>query len=497
MTGAATADAPALRDYQRDAITRFDKARAAGRRRIAIVSPTGSGKTLTAAAIIQREADAGRRVLFIAPRRELVHQAAAKLEAVGIKPGYILAGDDRHNAYAPIQVASVDTLRARHHKLSALDPHVIVLDECHLYVTGIRTRLLARWPSALLIGLTATPARKDGRGLRVLFDTLIEVSTPAELTKQGHLVPARYFSVSEPDMSRVASIAGDYKVGEAERAMAPLIADVVQTWLARAGGRRTVVFCMCVAHSVSLRALFAAAGVRAEHVDGSTPLELRAAILERFARGDTEVLCNVMVASIGFDVPPVDCIVLARPTKSLVMYLQMIGRGLRPAPGKRDCLILDHSGTVHRLGFAADERCWTLDGHADLSQARAAREGASGKSCTCPECACVFVGSRVCPECGHYIAPKGREIMTLEGDLVEIGPALTAEHADKLAFFLELRGFAVKRGFKPGFAAHVFKERHGAFPPWNWNAAPAAEPTLATSRWLEARYRARLKAASV
>jgi superfamily II DNA or RNA helicase len=491
MTGAANAEAPALRDYQRDAIARFDKARAAGRRRILLVAPTGCGKTVIAAALIQREADAGRRVLFIAPRRELVHQAAAKLEAVGIEPGFILAGDDRHNVYAPIQVASVDTLRARHQKLTALDPHVIVLDECHLYVTAIRTRLLARWPRALLIGLTATPSRKDGRGLRVLFDELIEVARVAELTKQGHLVRARYFSVSEPDMARVASIAGDYKVGEAERAMAPLLGDIVETWLARAGGRRTVVFCMSVAHSVSLRALFAEAGVTAEHVDGGTPLEQRAGILARFASGETQVLTNVMVASIGFDLPALDCIVLARPTKSLVMFLQMIGRGLRPAPGKRDCLVLDHSGSVHRLGFAHDERFWTLDGHADLSEAKAAREAASGKDCTCPACSCVYTGGRVCPECGHYIAPKGREIKTLEGDLVEIGAALTAEHADKLAFFLELRGFAVKRGFKPGFAAHVFKERHGAFPPWNWNAAPAAEPTLATSRWLDARYRAR------
>ena len=212
-----------------------------------------------------------------------------------------------------------------------------------------------------------------------MFDDLIEVASTAELTEKGYLVPARYFSIAEPDMARVAIVAGDYQVKGAEQVMAPLLGDIVETWLSRAGGRRTAVFCMSVAHSVSLRAFFAQAGVRAEHVDGTTPNGEREAIFARFASGETQVLCNVLVASIGFDLPALDCIVLARPTKSLVMYLQMLGRGLRPAPGKSDCLILDHSGCVRRLGFAADERFWTLDGHADLERTRRERERSEGK----------------------------------------------------------------------------------------------------------------------
>ena len=159
--------APTLRPYQDCAIAKFDNCVLAGRRKILIVAPTGSGKTVIAAAIIQREVSAGRSVLFIAPRRELVHQAAGKLQAVGVAHAYILAGDKGHNAYARVQIASIDTLRARNHKLKLLNPDVIVIDEAHLYVTKIRTELLARWPGALLIGLTATPSRKDGRGLGV------------------------------------------------------------------------------------------------------------------------------------------------------------------------------------------------------------------------------------------------------------------------------------------------------------------------------------------
>jgi len=489
-----TVSIPTLRPYQDSAIANFDKCVLEGRRKILIVAPTGSGKTVIAAKIVQREASAGRAVLFIAPRRELVHQASAKLQAVGVAHAYILAGDNRHNAYARVQIASIDTLRARSHKLQLLNPQVILIDEAHLYVTKIRTELLATWPTALLVGLTATPSRKDGRGLGVLFDELIQVSTVAELTELHYLVPARYFSISEPDMSRVATVAGDYKQDDAATAMAPLIGDIAQTWLSRAGGRRTVVFCMTVAHSVSLCALFASAGVRAEHVDGKTPLDLRGAILARFAAGETQVLCNVQVASIGFDLPAVDCIVLARPTKSLVMYLQMIGRGLRPAPDKTDCLILDHSGTVHRLGFAADERYWSLDGHADLSTAKAMREIASGKDMTCPNCFCVFCGGRVCPVCNHYIAPRGELVRNMEGELVEVGAHLPVDDASRLAFFAELRGHGDIRGFKPGFAAHKYRERYGVYPPWHWNKHPPAQPSLTTQRWIQSRHIARARA---
>jgi DNA repair protein RadD len=174
--------------------------------------------------------------------------------------------------------------------------------------------------------------------------------------------------------------------------------------------------------------------------------------------------------------------------------LQMIGRGLRPAPDKTDCLVLDHSGTVHRLGFAADERYWSLDGHADLASAKAMREAASGKDVTCPECSCVYSGGHVCPECGHYIAPRGKLIRNMEGELIEVGAHLPSDDASKLTFFLELRGHADNRGFKPGFAAHKYRERHGVFPPWSWNDQPPAQPSLATQRWIQSRLIARARA---
>ena len=479
-------NAPTLRTYQANAITQIDASVAGGHDPL-VVSPTGSGKTVIAGEIIRRKAEAGGRVLFLAPRRELIHQASRKLADVGVNHGIILAGDARQNLYLPVQVASIDTLRARLGKLQMLDPHLVLVDEAHLYVTEIRQKLLTQW-DVPRIGLTATPVRKDGRGLRLLFDDLIEVASVAELTEQGHLVPARYFSIAEPDLSRVSTVAGDYHNGELAGAMLQLVADVPKTWLERAAGRRTAVFAVNVAHSIALQAEFASLGVSAEHVDGSTPMLEREAILRRFAAGQTQVLCNCQIASIGFDLPALDCIQLARPTKSLALYLQMLGRGLRPSPGKTDCLVLDHSGAVHRHGFAHDEREWTLDGHADMTTTRAARERKAGKEITCPECTFVFCGGRQCPECGYYIKRPGKAIETIDGELIEVGGNLAPEQQDKLAFYLELRGYVVESGFKPAWAAHKFKERFGGnFPPWAWNDLPAASPSLETRRWVQSR----------
>ena len=488
--------APKLRDYQLAAIERVKQERAAGHSKVLAVSPTGSGKTIIQAELIRQEVDAGGTVLHLSPRRELVSQASRKLADVGVDHSIILAGDSRHNLYKPVQVASVDTFQARKHRLQTLTPQLVVVDEAHLYVTAIRSQILAGFPHAFIVGMTATPCRADGRGLGLLFGKLIEVATVKELTAQGHLVPARYFSLTEPDLSRVHKVAGDFKVGELGAVMAPLVGDIVQTWLARAGGRRTAVFCATVSQSVAQAAEFRAHGVKAEHVDGDTPTAERSAILARFASGETQVLTNVLVASIGFDLPALDCIVLARPTQSVALYLQMLGRGLRPAPGKHDCLVLDHSGCVHRLGFAADERHWSLDGHDDLSTTKSIRERSSGKEVTCPACAAVYTGARECPECGHYIAPRGKSVKTLEGELVEVGAELSDERAEQLAFYLQLMGYAAQRKFKSGWAAHKFKEKHGKFPPWSWNDMPAAEPSLGTRNWLKSRFIASAKAAA-
>lgn len=478
--------------FQSRAIEMLDASVANGARAPLLVLPTGSGKTVIASELIRRTDE---RVLFLAPRRELVYQASDKLAERGIRHGLLLAGEDRRrSAYARVQVASVDTLIVRmlHRKRLTLPPFgAVIVDEAHLSITETRQRLLGLWPDALRIGLTATPARKDGRALGLLWDDLVTPATTAELQADGYLVPARYFSPSEPDLARVRTIAGDYHRGELEAAVnqPALVGDIVQHWLSHAAGRRTVVFCCSIRHSIAVAEAFQRAGVAAEHVDASTPNAERADVFDRFSGGATQVLTNCFLASYGFDLPELSCVVLARPTKSLVLYLQMLGRGLRKADGKTDCLVLDHSGSVRRHGFADDARAWTLDGHHAIAPAPEASRGEAGeaKCIDCPECSAVFKGTRTCPECGYYLAPRGKMVRTIEGELVEIGATRPEDEQERIAFYLELRGFASERNHKPGWAAHQFKAKHGQFPPWSWNDFPPAAPGMVTRRWVKSR----------
>jgi superfamily II DNA or RNA helicase len=312
----------------------------------------------------------------------------------------------------------------------------------------------------------------------------------------GFLVPARYFSLSQPDLYHVTTVAGDYHEGQLDKAVnqPKLVADIVETWLENAADRRTAVFATSIAHAVALAEEFQRAGVTAEHVNAKTSLAERTEIFARFSDGRTQVLTNCFLASYGFDLPEMSCVVLARPTKSLVLYLQMLGRGLRPAEGKSDCMVLDHSGAVHRHGFAAEDRFWTLDGDMALvAPEKTPIEEAEKKQIDCPECGCTFAGTRTCPECGYEIRPKGRKVATLDGQLIEIGTGLPEEEIDRRQFYAELRGYGAthrtKAGkpYSPGWAAHKFKERFDVFPSFAWNDFPALDPTLTTRRWIMSR----------
>lgn len=494
-----------LRPYQERALEMVSEAGNSGLRAPLLVLPTGAGKTVIGAELMRREVEAGGRALFLAPRRELVHQTSGKLDAAGVEHGVILAGcDELRNIYAQAQVASIDTLIARvmrrdpGSRLVIPTPSLVLVDEAHLSITEVRREMFALWPQAVRVGLTATPTRKDGRALGTLYDCLLEPTTTAELTAFGFLCPARYFSLSVPDLTRVKVVAGDYNAGQLEEAVnrPRLVGDIVNTWLARAGGRRTVVFASSIAHSVALCEEFVRQGVAAEHVDANTPQEMREDTFGRFRRGVTQVLTNCFLAAYGFDLPDLSCVVLARPTKSLMMFLQMVGRGLRTAPGKTDCLVLDHSGCVHQHGLATDAREWTLDGDRAVKppvSSGSKKPKGEGKLIDCPECACTFSGTRTCPECGYHLGPKGKEVETLEGELVEIGEGLSGEDLDRCAWYSEVRGYCTERGWSHGAAAHKFKTRFGAWPPWAWNSMPAAKPSPELRRWMVAQSREWIK----
>jgi superfamily II DNA or RNA helicase len=325
-----------------------------GNRRILVVSATGSGKTITASALASNAVAEGQRVLFLDHRVELTEQAAAKLFAAGIDAGIIQAGFRPRPEW--VQVASVQTLHARAVRgraMKAPDADLVIVDEAHHVRARTYERILDLYPRAVVIGLTATPCRGDGRGLGNSFDVIVEAPQIAERITGGYLVPARIYAPEAPDLTGVRIERGDYREGDLAESMdkPQLVGDIVEHWLRLAARRRTVVFATGVGHSVHLRDEFRRSGVVAEHIDGNTPADERKAILKRLATGEVEVICNCAVLTEGFDCPDMGALVLARPTKSLGLFRQMVGRVLRAAPGKTDAIILDHAGAVYEHGL--------------------------------------------------------------------------------------------------------------------------------------------------
>src|ERR1700733_2875278 len=296
-----------LRPYQLEAIDRIEQSKSA-----LYVLPTGGGKTVIASAVIERAVQRGERVLVLTHRREILKQTSLKLP---IEHGLIQAGLNIDLEY-PVQVASVQTLWARcmrTDKLSLPAANLIIVDEAHH--VGARTwrLILDEYPNARRLGLTATPCRGDGRGLGNYFDDLIEGPQIPELITTKHLVPTVYYAPANPDLLGVETRQGDYVVSQLADRMnrADLIGDIVSNWHKLAQRRKTLVFCVDVAHSVHVKDEFVKSGVRAEHVDGGTPKNERDAILARLASGETELVANCMVLTEGFDLPAISCIVLA------------------------------------------------------------------------------------------------------------------------------------------------------------------------------------------
>ena len=260
-----------------------------------------------------------------------------------------------------VQVASVQTLWSRCYRgREDLPPaNIVFVDEAHHCPAQTYRKILESYPDAQVIGLTATACRRDGRGLGSIFDTLIEGPQVQELIDQGYLVPTKVFAPSQPHLEGVKVRNGDYAENElAVRMDRPeLVGDIVSHWLRLAEKRKTVVFASSVGHSVHLADEFKRSRIRAAHIDGGTEKAERDEILgELDVGGNVDVVCNCMVLTEGWDQPNVACTVLARPTRSMGLFLQMIGRVLRPFPHKLNALILDHAGAVFAHGFAEDEK---------------------------------------------------------------------------------------------------------------------------------------------
>lgn len=457
-----------LRPYQETAIENVRRTLRARSRRVLLCAPTGSGKTLTSGAIIHGARAKGSRVLFVAHRKELIDQSVAALARLGLSAiGVIRAGDKRRDLRQPIQVASIQTL-ARRPRLDP-PPHIIFIDECHRAASNsYQKHLYEAYPEAIVIGLTATPCRSDGRPLSGSFDQIVPVASYSELIAGGFIdEPIVYSTPVAPDLSGVRTSGGDFNQDDLEAAVnkGALIGNILAEWQKRSGGRRTVVFAVSVAHSLAIVDMFRSAGFVAEHLDGTTPEADREAILCRLDTGETQVVSNCNVLVEGWDQPSVKCLILARPTKSLAMYMQGAGRGLRPWRGVKP-IILDHGGNVDRHGLPHEDREWSLSGKAKKTTASNVK--------ACPACfAFIQATCRACPHCGHGFGTIGEASEREEIEPVPVDLALRTLDGDdaKLAFFRALHRNCRERGWKYGAAIHRYEERFGEPPAPAWIAA--------------------------
>jgi len=487
---------PHLRDYQVDVIRRFEEEVSKGNRRVLLVAPTGSGKTVIGGAIVSAYVDAGKKVLFWAHRRELVSQASRKLYDTGIDHGIIQAGHPTR-PYEPVQVASIQTLAARalrSRRMDLPDADLLVVDEAHHIRASTYLELVEAYPNAVLLGLTATPCRGDGKGLGSVFDVIVECPSVQALIDAGHLVPTKVYAPATPDLKGVKIQSGDYAIGQLEKRVdtPELVGDIVTHWNRLAERRKTVVFATGVDHSVHIRNCFRESGVVAEHIDGNTPVGERAEILAKLSRGEVDVVSNCMVLTEGWDQPDVSCLVLARPTKSLGLYRQMIGRVLRPAPGKDHALILDHSGAVFQHGFAEDDIEWTLsenDKAINREERNSKGELKKREFATCPECKAVILRGDPCGACGWQPRPKAEVYKFRDGDLAQVDRYGRVSHhnPDQTRWLAELRHIGKERGYKPGWAAFKFKEKFGAWPPRHLENAASIPASDEIRSWVRSR----------
>ncbi|WP_392476309.1 DEAD/DEAH box helicase [Nostoc sp. C110] len=346
-----------LRDYQEICKAKIEANWRKGSHKQLAVMPTGAGKTVLFAALASEFTRKNQGVLVVAHREELIIQAAEKLAAAtGIIPGIIKAGY-KPNVDAPIQVGSIQTL-ARRQKYP--EANLIIIDEAHHAASNSYRQLIAQYPDAQILGVTATPQRIDGYGFEDLFEKLVVGATTGQLIAEGHLCKFKMIG-GFAKLGLFTPKGRDFTIKELERAATKIKPeDVVKCWQDYCFGKKTVVFAVNVSHSQAIAEQFQKNGIAAEHLDGETPTGERKAILERFRTGSTQIISNCGILTEGFDCPDIDVVQCARPTTSISLWLQMLGRALRPAPGKEYAILVDQTDNWYRLGTPDQHRHWSL-----------------------------------------------------------------------------------------------------------------------------------------
>ena len=443
-----------LRPYQQQLITDIRLQYQLGRRSVLAVLPTGGGKTVCFSHIAQFAARKGNRTCILVHRAELLDQASRSLNSMGVTHGRIAAGRSMDLSHA-VQVASVQTLARRLHKLPRDFFQLIVVDEAHHTNANQWRVTIEHFRSARLLGVTATPCRGDGRGLGEWYEAMVEGPSAAWLTDHGFLARARVLAPPGFDTAGIRKRMGDFDPKQAEQRVGTIMGDCLSHYRKHLSGQTAIAFCCSVAHAEAVAALFMGAGISAASIDGTMDGATRRDLLQALGTGRIKVLTSCALIGEGVDVPSVGGCILLRPTQSVSLHLQMIGRCLRPSPGKA-AVILDHVGNTLRLGHHLEPREWTLEGIAKRD-----REKAPSVK-VCPVCfAANPAGASYCVECRHQFRQEVRELEQVDGELVELGARQRKREQGSAQSLQELIELGQRRGYKNAvaWAKHILYAR--------------------------------------
>ncbi len=488
---------PVLRWYQTSGISDLRQEAARGKKRLLFVLPTGGGKTAAAIALMSACVSRGKTCLFVADKRDLVTQAARRIRESGLRVGIVMADCPKEHwdlidKDAEIQVCSKQTLVARalrSNRMNLPPADLIVPDEAHRSVSKWWSRLLASYPDAFVVGLTATPVDAKGRGLGSYYQGMVSPVQPSVLLQENFLVPARCYAPTFPDLDGVQTgNNGDYVRSQLEERMnrANMVGDVVGWWKTLAEARPTILYAAGVDHSLHLCKQFRDAGIPALHIDENTSSEDRLKATQSLANGTAKVVCNYDLWVEGIDIPCVSCIDIVRPTKKLRVALQMYGRGMRPdkASGKKDLIVIDHAGVVLLHCQPGADIPWTLDSGNKTIEELAKDPQVTGRppaaDVVCKKCKSVFSAAPACPFCGHK-SPSYRQAKAVggrQGTLKLVtsdgSPVSSATLGQYNRVWHASIGAAIKRGLKAGVAVAIFANNTSR-KPWDVGVTPMPE----------------------
>ena len=459
---------PTLRWYQLDAIEQTAQAMRNGARTVCINLATGAGKSKLASGLIERAVNKGSSVLFLAHRRKLVDQFAKNLDDFAIDHGVLMRGHPRERN-AQVQVASKDTLLSRavrNDYMGLPDAKLVVVDEMRNAVNGESYLAILdeyRRRGAYIVGLDATPALPDGRGLGPWVQALIQPATISQLIAEKSLLPAKCF-------------APDRKPGRGGKMRRGIAGDLVESWKKYANNLPTVAFFSKVVHSQEAAEAYNAAGIPAIHIDANTPDDDREEIFDKIENGTYKVVCNVGICTEGTDLPCLGCAQFYMDINSRTGFLQRAGRVLRPHPGQESGVVIDHSGAVFRLGFPDEDQEWTLEGNIDEKWVEKKKAGQTEKALYCGECQLMYKGQVQCPQCGRmpvkpprsiFAAPKidSTNELLVEADREdrEAKKGLYARD-EQIRHWIRCVAVAKSKGGTMGMAAQMFKTKYKFYP---------------------------------